>query len=331
MSSLHKQSTRFKEVLSDLKGKPVAVVGHMRPDGDCIGSQIAMVRLLNDLGADAIGVNAHAVPKNLKFLVADTPFTLASRYQPKEGTVAVAVDCADDRRMGKELAALFPKFHVNVDHHLSNPQYAEHNFICEEASAACELIAGYLIDLDMPIDPVTAQALYVGIATDTGQFCHNSTNDIVFKVVAKLCEKGANPAEASRNLYEEQPMSKVALLQRFLNTLKLECAGKVCTGVLTQKDYKETGASSEHSEGLVDYTRAIAGVEVGLFLEEYVRGGVKVSLRAKNPKLRLDKFAGKFNGGGHACAAGINTEDSLDTFYPKLIETLDDYLKELDI
>ena len=323
------ESAAFAAEIEKLSGSKVAVLGHFRPDGDCIGSMVAMTRLLNGMGIEAVAVNRDPIPENLKAFVGDTPLVQAADFEPS-GHVAVTVDCADHKRIGDRLQALFPEITLNIDHHISNKAYALHNLIIGSACATGEVLAGFYFDNNFSIDPLTAQNLYVGIATDTGQFRFPSTTPETFEIARRLCELGANPAAAAFELYENESFGKFKLLQHFLASLKLELNGRVCVGMIEDGVYSDCGACVDDSEGLVDYARSIRGVDVGVFLE--VRdGAIKGSLRSKDPFYRVDQVAQKFNGGGHACAAGLNMQDiSLNDFRAVLIVAIEDHLKALD-
>ena len=314
------ESVVFKACVESLKkeNKKVAVIGHVRPDGDCIGSTVAMVRILRNQGIDAVGVNNDKAPANLKFLLGDTPFYLASEFTIDDH-ICVTVDSADYKRVGASLNAMFPEVFLNVDHHISNKQYAKNDLIIGSASATAEVIMGIVLDLGWEIDPTTAQALYVGIATDTGQFRFPSTTKDTFEMVKALCDFGAKPAEAANELYENESFARIQLIQLFLASLEMECDGRVCFGLLTDSMYQESGASIDDADGLVDYARSIQGVEVGVLLEER-NGALKGSLRAKDPKYRVDQIAQAFGGGGHACAAGLNVDSKdIEAFKPQIL------------
>ncbi len=324
----------FEPLLASIApGDRIAVIGHARPDGDCIGSQVALCRVLRARGVQAVCVNADPVPRRLAFIVADTPFQLGSEFLPEgkrpDGWRAIFVDCADHARPGKRLASAFPRPLGCVDHHLSNGSYAEHNIVDSAAAATAEILAGLFLDLSVPIDAVSAQGLYAGIATDTGQFSFPSTTHRVFELTGQLIECGANPAVASNHLYAQESFAKLELLGRFLASLRLECGGRACVGVLRRSDFAETGALSEDTEGLVDYARSIEGVDIGALVEERPEGA-KASLRAKDPVMRVDQIAATFGGGGHACAAGLNVGDPVDLLRTQLIAAIDAHLGRLD-
>lgn len=324
------RANQFKQIIAQLSTHKVAVIGHLRPDGDCVGSQVALCRVLNQLGIAAIAINADPVPRTLQPFIGDTPWSTLQECSAANH-VAIYVDCADAMRCGTVIREAFPHAMVNIDHHLSNAAYAEWNLIEDYASATAEILAGIFLDLDLPIDAVTAQALYIGIATDTGQFRFPSTSPQVFKICSALIDRGANPSGAAHILYENQSIYRIELLQRFLKSLRLECAGRACIGKLTEADYAQTKALREDAEGFVDYARGVQGVDIGIIMEER-NGGVKCSLRAKDPKFRVDKLAQQFEGGGHACAAGLSVAaESTDSFYPKLIKAVNKHLSSISL
>jgi phosphoesterase RecJ-like protein len=321
----------FDRLLADLKGKRIAVVGHARPDGDCIGSQTALARVLRAAGYDPVCINGDPVPRRLKFLVPDLSF-LKSDDVVKDGVdyAAVFVDCADHARVGDRLKARFPAPVGNIDHHLSNVGYAAHNLVESRAAATCEILAGLFLDHGLPIDSLTAQALYTGILTDTGQFRFNSTSRRCFTLAGELVARGAAPAEAGFELYERESPGKLRLLERFLASLVWECGGRACIGTLPEGIFDATGTGPEDTEGLVDYARSVDGVEIGVLIEERPNGGTKASLRAKDPKYRVDLIAAQFGGGGHACAAGLNVAAGAVPFRTALLAALADRLQAVD-
>jgi phosphoesterase RecJ-like protein len=320
----------FDRLWSQL-GATVAVVGHARPDGDCIGSQVALARVLRAAGHAAVCINADPVPRRLQFLTGEETFLRSDEVLRRgEKYPAIYVDCADHGRAGSKLQGFFPTPLGNIDHHLSNAGYATVNLVDSVSAATCELLAGLFLDRGLTIDAITAQALYTGILTDTGQFRFNSTSQRCFVLAGELVARGANPAEAGYQLYERESQAKLQLLQRYLKSLTLECGGRVCIGLLPDGIYAETGATGEDTEGLVDYARSIEGVEIGVLIEERPGGAVKASLRAKDPICRVDLIAAQFNGGGHACAAGLNLSPAPADFRARLLAALSRRLREID-
>jgi phosphoesterase RecJ-like protein len=328
VSHYPKFAGRFAVLLQELKDKSVVVIGHQRPDGDCIGSQVALCRVLQSQGIDAICVNADPVPRRIKFLIGDTPFYQRDELQ-HTGRVALYTDCADHGRAGDRMRELYPAPWACFDHHLSNAGFAKLNFVDTASAATAEVLAGIFFDADLTVDRTTAQALYTGIMTDTGQFRFPSTSVRIFQLSADLMAHGADPALAGQELYERESFGKLKLLQSYLGSLKLEVDGRVCIGVLPNGIFEAVGATVEDTEGLVDYARSIEGVEIGVLIEERA-GMIKGSLRSRHASFRMDTLAAEFNGGGHANAAGLNYKSTLADFYPKLLAALTKRLAEVD-
>jgi phosphoesterase RecJ-like protein len=145
-----------------------------------------------------------------------------------------------------------------------------------------------------------------------------------------LVARGAHPAQAGYELYERETFGKLKLLQHFLASLKLECGGRVCIGTLPPGIFEATGSNGEDTEGLVDYARSIEGVDIGAMIEYRADGTLKASLRAKAPPFRVDLAAGQFNGGGHACAAGLNLKANTENFHARLVAVLAERLAAAD-
>jgi phosphoesterase RecJ-like protein len=321
----------FERLLTAVAGRRIAVVGHARPDGDCIGAQVALARMIASRGQDVFCVNSDPVPRRLAFLIGDTPFTRTDELKGRaDGITSIFVDCADHDRAGERLKALFPSPAGNIDHHLSNDGYAAINLVDSASAATCEILAGLALDLGLPVDPTAAQALYAGILTDTGQFRFSSTSRRCFLLAGELVARGAAPAVAGRELYERESPGRLQLLQRFLGSLRIECGGRVCLGTLAADVFEKTGTTAEDTEGLVDYARSIAGVDIGALIEERPDGGVKASLRSKDEAFRVDLAAAEFGGGGHACAAGLNLKGAQPEFQTRLIASLARRLAAVD-
>ncbi|RFC43757.1 MAG: phosphoesterase RecJ domain-containing protein [Verrucomicrobia bacterium] len=316
-------ATDFDRLLQRLAGRKVAVIGHARPDGDCIGSQVGLARMLASAGHDVTCVNADAVPRRLEFLVPGMKFLRTDDVlaDPTD-YAAVFVDCADQARVGERLKVRFPRPLANLDHHISNTHFAELNLVDAGSAATCEILTGLALDRGLALDAPAAQALFAGIVTDTGQFRFASTSRRTFLLAAELMAAGANPPQVGLELYERESMAKLELLQRYLSSLRMECGGRVCIGILPAGVFEATGSSAEDTEGLVDYARSVEGVDVGVLIKERTDGSVKASLRAKDATYRLDLIAAQFNGGGHASAAGLSLTSGTEDFYARLVAAL---------
>ena len=326
-----KFSRAFGRLLADVAGKTVAVVGHSRPDGDCIGSQVAVARVLAAHGSRTLCVNTDPVPRRLAYVTRSMDFLRVDEAVglPAD-VVAVFVDCADHARAGERLRARFASPVGNIDHHLSNSGFAAINIVDNTSAATCEMLAGLFLDAGLPVDAGTAAALFAGIMTDTGQFRYGSTSQRTFVLSGELVARGASPAEAGYELYERESPGSLRLLRSFLSSLEMEFGGRVCIGTLPSGVFEATGTTAEDTEGLVDFARRVDGVDIGVLIEERPDGGVKASLGAKDPLCRLDLVAGQFGGGGHACAAGLSLKKPSGDFRTLLLNALGERLRVMD-
>ncbi|HCJ11528.1 MAG: hypothetical protein A2Y14_05550 [Verrucomicrobia bacterium GWF2_51_19] len=296
--------------------RPMLVVGHIRADGDAIGAQIALCRALNAKGFRAKLLVDKDIPHKFLPFIGDTPNEPATSFS-YSGEAICAVDCAGKER----LSPFFDQaIDVNIDHHNLNPKFATHNYV-QTASSTCELLAELLLDARWPIDAVSANALYLGIVTDSGQFVHTETTAETHRIAATLVDLGAKPEAIHDVLYQHESLPTYKLLQRFLDSLQLFCDGSLCIGMLFLADFAETGTTHAATEDFVNYPRSIDGVAISAFIEE-TRDGTRVSMRARQPSARLDLIAKNFGGGGHPSAAGFASKFSPNDVVPVLVKAL---------
>lgn len=306
--------------------KPILISGHIRPDGDSIGSQIALTRILRQSHFESyMAYDIHTCPQRLQSFIEDTPILNILDNNNITDFTLIAVDTADRKRLPEPLQkhSIFALF----DHHRSTRPYATYNFIIPDAPSTTDILSHLFLKSSLPIDKCTAQALYLGLLTDTGQFSYNSTTAETLQLAAYLIEQGANPTKITTELFENETLNRLTLRQQFLQTLQLERDGTICVGILSTELYKKTNTQPEDAEGFVDYTRMIKGVQIGALIESS-DNQIKVSLRTRYEKLSLDQLATQFGGGGHACAAGFTIQGKLLDFYPTFLQTLDKYLKQ---
>jgi len=311
----------FKKLLEESRGRKIAVAGHMRPDGDCVASQFAMREILSASGAQAVVcVNKNEVPHLYKNL-APLPLENSETFD-LSGWDIVLVDCSDFSRVSDTLGERAGgKIFACIDHHASGASTAEINCIDICAGATAEIIALCVGELGLKISPVIANLLFTGLATDTRQFTTTSTRRESFDAAKTLVECGANPNAVAQELYQRERPEKMALLAIYLGSLKSYCNGRVRVGFLTQKSFENTGAKKEDTDGLVDFARAIEGVEIAATLEELADGSVKGSVRGRFPQYEVNKIAESFGGGGHLAAAGFTAKnENFNTIMPKFIE-----------
>ncbi len=276
---------------------------HVSPDGDSIGSTLGVYHALKSAGKDVVLPLADPIPRVYHFLPGwDTAFT---PWQQVQGPfdLAVFLDCGDRSRVGEAepVVRMCPQV-LNIDHHATNTVYGDYNYLDLSAAAVGEVAYNLLQELGLPLTRDIATCLYTSIVTDTGSFKYESTTARTHQIVAELLALGAKPYDVAAAVYENETQTSLKLLGQSLLTLQV--AGRLAWLQVDQAMLQATGASEEDTEGIVNYARAIAGVEVGCFFRETAGGAVKVSLRSRG-EVDVGAVAVSLGGGGHARAAGI--------------------------
>jgi phosphoesterase RecJ-like protein len=281
----------------------ICVVGHVRPDGDCIGSQLALALALKNEGKDVTCWNEDPVPAKLAFLDAQKVFGL-----PKQGRTfdcVVATDCASFERLGKIRDCIGERrVFINIDHHTSNTRYADLNWVSSKEPSTGELIYRLMKAANWPITRPIADCLFTAVSTDTGSFQYASTTPATFNVASHLVELGADIDRVSQEVYQSYPLARVQLVRHVYNKFRLTHDSRTAYFWLKKRDYTRTGAQRDDSEGLIDHIRAIEGVIVACVFEEIEPELTRISLRSKSGDVDVNQIAGQFGGGGHPAAAG---------------------------
>ena len=285
------------------------VVGHVRPDGDCIGSQLGLTLALRDQGKTVTCWNEDAMPAKLAFL---DPEHLVQKPRPGQGfDCVIATDCASFERLGKAGKCTGNrKLFINIDHHASNTRYADINWISPREPSSGEIIFRLLKAANWPITPAIADCLFTAVSTDTGSFQYPSTRPSTYNVAGELVKRGANLAKICDEVYQSYPLSRVRLLQHVYNHFRLTHNDQIAYFWLRQADFQRTGAGADDSEGVIDHIRAIAPVVVAILFEELTPETTRISLRSKCDKVNVNEIAALFGGGGHRAAAGARVPGS---------------------
>jgi len=291
-------------IIEALRGhQTFCIVGHIRPDGDCIGSQLALAMALQNEGKQVVCWNEDAAPAKLKFLDPDGRF-----QKPRSGEsfdCVIAVDCASFERLGRAGACIGGrKLFINIDHHESNTRYADLNWVSAREPSSGELIYRLLKIARWPVTRPMADNLFTAISTDTGSFQYPTTRPGTFHSAAELVTRGANLAKICDEVYQSYSLSRVRLLKHVYNKFRLEQNDRIAWFWLKQADFSRTGAVSNDSEGLIDHIRAIEPVVVACVFEELGPELTRVSLRSKSAAINVNEIAAQFGGGGHPAAAG---------------------------
>ena len=293
------------------------VTTHENPDGDALGSLLATKLAFDALGKDSV-----------MFLAGEQPLPLEYRFMALDGLrrgaagdlvgrPVVAVDAANEKRLGDPALLEQAPFAIDIDHHHDNSRFGAANLIVAEASSTAEVLRDVFAALDVELTPAIAEALYIGLVTDTGRFQYKNTTPKALRLGGELVEKGADVHRIFQNIYESIEFPKLKLLARALERSQLLENGEIIVSHITQADFAETGAQAGASEGIIDSLRAVEGTIMAVLIQEPSdRPGMRVSLRAAHGDIDVSAIAAKSSGGGHRQAAGFSNPGTV----PEIIE-----------
>tara|TARA_B100001123_G_C15328298_1_gene1030340 strand:+ start:1963 stop:2949 length:987 start_codon:yes stop_codon:yes gene_type:complete len=318
----------LEKIIHELKASTtVAVAGHMRPDGDCIGSQMAVAYALKNSGKKVTVFNQDKMPKKLAFL--DPEKILIGPNTPALYDTVIATDCANYERMGTVCESISKrKTLINIDHHGSNSRYGDINWIDARSASSGELIFRLIKQANWTITPLIADCLFTAISTDTGSFQYATTQPSTYQTAAELVKRGANVGRICEEVYQSYPLSRVKLLKHLYNSFKLIEKNQIGFFWIRKSDYKQARAAPDESEGLIDHIRDIQGVKIACLFEEIEPEITRVSLRSKLPELDVSTIAVSFGGGGHQSAAGVRVNGKQQTIQRKVICALKEALSK---
>ena len=283
--------------------RSVCVVGHVRPDGDCVGSQLALAWALRNEGKQVCCWNEDCMPQKLKFLDPEKLF-----QRPKAGhefDSVVTIDAASYERLGKVADYIAARrLLINIDHHASNTRFGDLNWVSGREPSTGELVFRLLKVAGWPITPPIADCLFTAVSTDTGSFQYATTRPSTYHVAAELVKRGADLAKICHEVYQSYPLSRVRLVKHVYNRFRLTHDNQIAYFWLKPADYSRTGADPSDSEGLIDHIRAIEPVVVACVFEEVEPELIRISLRSKSDRVNVNHIAAQFGGGGHPAAAG---------------------------
>ena len=304
-----------------------AVLGHVRPDGDALGSQLALALSLQQLGKEVRVWNEDGMLEKYSFLPRAELLTKPPS-SPENVDVAIALDTAIQNRLGTALAAVrSAKIWINIDHHLSNPGYGNIAYVDPSAPATAEIVFRLIKSQGLPFNRDIAENLYAAISTDTGSFQYPKTSAHTLEIAAELIRAGLDVGRLNQQLYENYPRRRLELLRELLRTMRFEQGDSVASFSLSLKTAAELGVLPEDNEGLIDHLRAIRGVVVAVFFEELTDGKVRVSMRSKSNAVDVCAICQKFGGGGHTLAAGARVRGTLAEVEEKVLEEIGEVLE----
>src|SRR5213595_3174611 len=321
-------TSKFQEIGQILRDhQRFAILGHVRPDGDALGSQLALALSLQALGKEVRVWNEDGMLEKYSFLPRAELLTKPPST-PEDFDVAIALDTAIQNRLGTALVAIrSSKIWINIDHHPSNPGYGDVAHIDSSAPATAEIVFHLIKSQGLPFNREIAENLYAAISTDTGSFQYPQTSARTFEIAAELVCTGIDVGQLSQQLYENYPRRRVELLRELLRTMRFERDGRVASFSLSLQTAAELQVLPEDNEGLIDHLRAIRGVIVAVFFEELADGKVRVSMRSKSDAVDVCAICQKFGGGGHTLAAGARVRGTLAEVERNVLEEICDVVK----
>lgn len=301
-----------------LASKTICIVGHIRPDGDCVGCQLGLAIALKNEGKDVLVWNEDPIPQKYRFLDSGHIF-----QKPRRGLrfdCVIATDAASFERLGSVGACVADrKLLINIDHHESNTRYGDINWVSAKEPATGELIFRLLKIARWPITRPIADCLFTAVSTDTGSFQYPSTRPGTYHVAGELVRRGANLALICDEVYQSYPLSRARLLRLVYSRFRLNHQDQIAYFWLKKADFARTGADSSDAEGLIDHIRAIEPVVVACVFEELEPEVIRISLRSKSDRVNVNEIAALFGGGGHPAAAGARMRGKPLTVQRKVI------------
>ncbi len=296
------------------------VISHVRPDGDAYGSTLGLALALRGLGKDVQVVNSDGLSPLFEFLPGSKGL-LATHPAPEPDRVIIAVDCADQKRLGPVFDGWKRGADVNIDHHVSNPGYAKLNLIDAESPATAQVLHEIITTLKWPLTPDIAANLYVGIMTDTGNFRYRQTTVQTFEVAAKLVATGADPTDLAEACFQSFRAERLLLIGEVFKAIQFTNHNRVAWFSITPEMYERSGAIPDETEGLIEYLQAVRTVEVAFVLEAMPDGMTRASMRSRG-LVDVQQICAEFGGGGHRLAAGLRTKLTPIELEKKLMELI---------
>ena len=308
MNHTKKTLGKIVEILS--KGHAFILTTHKDPDGDGIGSMLALGQSLKQAGKQVCLLLEESVPQPFDLLLG-ADLIEQNVDLDIEWTAVVVLDCADEKRLGgvaRTLDSVRPW--INIDHHETNTEFGDINFIEPKGSSTGELVYEIIKEAAFPINSDIAEGIFAAIQTDTGSFRYDNTSSKAMRIAAEMIDLGVDPWEVTQKVMDGHDLSRLRLLKSALGTIELHHGGKIGVIVLTKSMFEEAGANKLDSERFVDFVRFIRGVEIAALIRQTGHRRYKFSIRSNN-KVNAAKLAFQFGGGGHERAAGFDCEGDL--------------------
>ncbi len=296
----------------------VLIIPHELMDGDAFGSAVALCKSLRKKGKTAWILLEDKVPDYLEFM--NKGYCTNDNLIFEEPDVSLCIDCGDRNRFKKRVDAFDKgKLKICLDHHTTSKRIFDLNYVDGKAAATGEIVFDLLSEMNWPLDKEIAEALFVAITTDTGNFQYSNTSKRSHEIVISLYDKGMNFSKVSAEIYQNESINKFKMESKVIDSAELFADGLGVVACVTQEMLKACGSSMEETEGIVSKLRSIRGVEISVLIKEYPDDCMKVGLRAKHTG-DVAVIASKFGGGGHVKAAGCTICGSLDVVKQMIVK-----------
>ena len=306
----------LKNAIKSGEVKSVLIFSHHRPDGDTIGSSTALSLALDSLGVENKIVCDSTVPQKYDFVKGVDRYLLPNQVD-KKYDLHISVDCSVESMFGQAYSLYSScKKTVNIDHHISNSNYAEYNHI-ENAGACCEILYKFIKLLQIEITKDIANCLALGIVTDTGNFGHSNVTTQTMQIITSLVEKGANLHLITEKMFRTQTKERAKLYALAISNMRYLLDDKLTVLTISLSDLAKTGADSSMTEGFIDYALSINTAEVAISILQVNEKTYKISLRSKG-KVNVNEIASLYGGGGHILASGVVMNGYLEDIIDKL-------------
>ena len=288
------------------------VTSHARPDGDAIGSSLAMAYALRHLGKDVRVVSRDAVPPQFETCPGVEDVIVTDRVDDP-GDAVIVMECGDLTRPG--ISGLERGYVINIDHHTGNTMYGALNWFDESAAACGEMVFDLVRALGVPMTLEIATHVYVAVLTDTGGFHYSNITPRTFEICRMCTEAGVSPAAIARAVYDSNRIGRLKLFRAVLNGMQLDAAERIATLYVTKQMAADCGATYDDTEGLVNFPLSAREVLAVVFFKENGKDDWRVSLRSKGD-LDINVIAREFGGGGHKNASGCGVRGTLEQWKP---------------
>jgi phosphoesterase RecJ-like protein len=328
MKKMTKITMKISDVVSKIKQfEKIAITFHTSPDGDSLGSALALLIGLRKLNKVVYIISKEVVPQTFLYLPLSSEINGEINEPLKDTECVIVLDCGDFKRINADLPLENREFAlINMDHHLSNELYGDLNYVDTSASAVAEIVYEVLRLLDVSIDKEISTCLYTSLLTDTGSFRHSNTTAKTHAIAGDLINSGIDFSSIHRIIFENKKFEKVKFYGEVIENMTLEHNGKICIIYIPKSLIEKYNLISEDTSDVITFGTSIDTVEVTMLIKE-AEDGVKVSLRSKS-LVNVSKVAEGFNGGGHMRAAGFFTEANFHDTKLKLMEILEKELIE---